>query len=133
MDLRTRVVDTWEANEGSQAAIAKRFYVSPSSVERWIKLKRETGSLQPRPRLGSQHSRKLIKEHQAALKKWNIPLRDLTLKELAQRLYDGFSVQIEISQISRTLSKIGWTRKKALLILAGSERMSRDVDWPGQW
>ncbi|AWV88273.1 helix-turn-helix domain-containing protein [Bradymonas sediminis] len=41
--LRKRVVDAWEANEGSQAAIAERFNVSPSSVERWIKLKRESG------------------------------------------------------------------------------------------
>ena len=80
--LRKRVVDAWEANEGSQTAIAERFNVSPSSVERWIKLKRETGSVQPRPRPGSQHSRKLFEEHQAALKKWLIERPDLTLKEL---------------------------------------------------
>src|SRR5690554_357667 len=115
IDLRSRVVDAWEAKEGSHAAIAYRFNSSPSSVERWINLRRETSSLQPHRRPGSQHSRKLFDEHQVALKNWLIERPDRTLKELAQRLLDDFDVQIDSSQIGRTLNKMGWTRKKSIV------------------
>ncbi len=128
-DLRQRVVEAWEAKEGSQEAIAERFQVSPSSVERWIRLKRETGSVQPRPRPGSQHSRKLFAEHRQALEDWLSERPDLTLPELAQRLKDQFGVSIDPSQISRTLGQMGWTRKKtAPSIRVKSEPTSKDDD-----
>jgi transposase len=113
-DLRQRVVDACQANEGTQEEIAHRFKVSPSSVGRWLRLKRETGSLEPRPRPGGQYWRKLFDEHLEALESWLSDQPDLTLAELAERLDSEYGVEIDPSQICRVLRKRGWTRKKTL-------------------
>jgi hypothetical protein len=47
VDLRERVVGVYKRKEGSIRGLARRFGVSPKSVERWLQLKAETGSLEP--------------------------------------------------------------------------------------
>ena len=52
VDLRVRVISAWERGWGTQKEVARRFGVGVASVVRWVALKRETGSLQPRPKPG---------------------------------------------------------------------------------
>ena len=47
VDLRKRVVGAYRRGEGSWERLAKRFGVSRSSVERWLKKEKETGSVEP--------------------------------------------------------------------------------------
>ena len=46
LDLRQRIVESYEAGEGSIRQLAKRYKVGPDAVCRLLKRYRETGSLQ---------------------------------------------------------------------------------------
>lgn len=46
MDLRTRIVAAYEAGEGSYAELAERFAVSKAVVGKYVRQKRDTGSLE---------------------------------------------------------------------------------------
>ena len=60
IDLRTRVVTSYENKEGSYRQLAKRYKLSPGTVQDWVCLKRDTGSVAPRPHGGG--SLPLIRE-----------------------------------------------------------------------
>ena len=47
MDLRERIVAAYEAKEGSQAEIGRRFSVSGRVVGKLVQQKRELGTLEP--------------------------------------------------------------------------------------
>ena len=47
MDLRTRVVQAWEAGEGTRAQLAERFRLHVRTVGRWLGRYRATGSVAP--------------------------------------------------------------------------------------
>jgi len=49
MDLRQRVAQAVDHHEGSLRQLARRFCVSPSFITRLLGLRRQTGSLAPRP------------------------------------------------------------------------------------
>ena len=55
-DLRQRVLDAVERNEGSLRQIARLFVVSLSFVDRLLQLHRRTGSLEPKPHAGGRHA-----------------------------------------------------------------------------
>lgn len=46
-DLRSREIGAYRGGKGTQKEIAERFCVSRSSVQQWIRLHNETGSLEP--------------------------------------------------------------------------------------
>jgi transposase len=106
-DLRERIVAAVDDHEGSRRAIARRFQVDVSCITRWLRLRRQTGSLQPRPRgggkpptldrAGLERLRSLVQERP-----------DATLDELRQHLNLSGSVMI----VWRGLEKLGITRKK---------------------
>lgn len=54
--LRERAVRAYESGEGSYVDIAERFAVSRRALQRWEKLKQETGSVAPRERGGGRFS-----------------------------------------------------------------------------
>ena len=47
IDLRQRVINAYEAKEGSQRQIAERFQVSHSFVKKLIYRYRQTGTIEP--------------------------------------------------------------------------------------
>ena len=51
-DLRKRIVECYLAGNASQAEVAEKFSVSPSSVAAYLRLYRETGALEPKPHAG---------------------------------------------------------------------------------
>ena len=50
------MVRAYERGEGTQEEIAERFAVGRRSVQRWVTLKEETGSVKPRPLTGGNDS-----------------------------------------------------------------------------
>ena len=52
MDLRQRIINAYEAKEGSPRNLAKRFQVSLSFVKRLVIRYRETGLVKPKPHGG---------------------------------------------------------------------------------
>ncbi len=54
MDLRQRVAQAVDNKEGSLRQLARRFRVSPSFITRMLTLRRQTGTLAPRPHGGGR-------------------------------------------------------------------------------
>ncbi|HEX6015593.1 MAG TPA: helix-turn-helix domain-containing protein [Geminicoccaceae bacterium] len=48
-DLRERVLAAYEAGEGSQAAVARRFRVGERTLSRWLRAARAEGRRGPKP------------------------------------------------------------------------------------
>lgn len=69
MDLRNRIVEAYERNEGSYAKLAKRFSVSRAVVGKLVRQKRQLGTLEPqvhrrgRKRLITGDKEEELREH----------------------------------------------------------------------
>jgi transposase len=116
-DLRQRILETVEREEGSLRQIARRFLVSLSFVTRLLQLHRSTGSLQPRPHGGGNPAilgpRDLERLRELVRKQ-----PDATLEELRQRL----GVSCSTMTIARALRKLGLPRKKKVPRAAEQDR-----------
>ncbi|MFM7526968.1 MAG: transposase [Nodosilinea sp.] len=110
-DLRRRIVTLYERGEGSIRQLAKRFQVSPDSVRCLIKQYRASGSISPKPYTGGPQPM-LQATHHEVLRELIETDNDATLAQLAQRLAIRTGTHVSSSTISRTLSKLGITRKK---------------------
>ena len=53
-DLRERIIAAVDYHEGSRRQIARRFMVDVSCLTRLLQLRRQTGSITPRPRRGGK-------------------------------------------------------------------------------
>lgn len=109
-DLRERVVAAWEAGEGTQEEVAKRFGVGVASLVRWVRLKRDTGSLSPRPRPG--RAPLLTAEDREVFARICAEQVDATQQELADALAAAGGPTVSPFTIARELKRLGWTRKK---------------------
>ena len=110
-DLRQRIVTLYEQGEGSIRQLAKRFQVSPVSVRLRVKQYRATGSIAPNPYTGGPQPT-LQATHHEVLRELVEADNDATLVQLAERLGERTEVYVSGSTMSRTLSKLGITRKK---------------------
>src|SRR5262249_61193048 len=54
IDLRSRIVHAYFAQEGSQADLAQRFQVSERWLQNLLRQQRETGSIEPAPHGGGR-------------------------------------------------------------------------------
>src|SRR5512146_2138109 len=110
MDLRERVIAAIDRRDGSQRQIARRFGISLATLSRWLRARRQTGTLAPKPRGGGrpralddacqEHLRDLVKQQP-----------DATLEELRQRL----GIVCSVTAIWRTLRRPRIGRKKKVL------------------
>jgi transposase-like protein len=66
LDLRQRVVDSYNNGEGDYAEIAARFGVGVASVSRWLRLDRELSSLEHRP-IGGRRKSKIGPQQREAI------------------------------------------------------------------
>jgi transposase len=106
-DLRRRILDAVDNREGSRRKLAARFKVNTSTITKLLRLRRETGSLEPRPHAGGvaptldrdalQRLRELVEE-----------TPDATLETLRRRMGVSGSRMI----ICRALQKLGLPLKK---------------------
>src|SRR3954447_12329250 len=106
-DLRSRILDAVDNREGSRRKLAVRFKVNTSTITKLLRLRRETGSIEPRSPAGGvapaldgdalQRLRKLVEE-----------TPDATLEMLRQRMGIPGSRMI----ICRALQKLGLPLKK---------------------
>ena len=109
-DLRERIVQACERGDATQQEIANRFFVGTATVERLLRLKRETGSLAPKPHAGGIAPCLCESDRANLLEAFkNDP--DLTQQQIADR----FSAQgrpMTQPAVSRALARLGITRKK---------------------
>jgi transposase len=118
LDLRQRVAQAVDAQEGSLRQLARRFCVSVSFITRLLALRRQTKSLAPRPHQGGPSPR-LNQDRLQRLRQLVHDQPDAILDELAQPL--GCSRMT----VWRALRKLRITRKKK--VFRADERDRPDV------
>jgi transposase len=112
LDLRRKIVQACERGAGSQRAVAERFDVSLSFVEKLLMLQRRTGAVAPKPHAGGKPSR-LDVAARLQLQQWLADQPDLTLAELAERLHHTLHIQVSCPRLCGVLQELGLPRKKS--------------------
>jgi transposase len=103
MDLRIRVVDAIRL--GMTRTKASAIYkVCRKTIYIWLRLEERTGSLEPQTGYQKGHSHGITDHH--VFKQFVDAHPDYTQEEIAQHFSVGSST------VSRTLEKIGYSRKK---------------------
>ena|SRR5690349_330297 len=110
IELPERVVQAYEAGEGSYATIAALFVVGQATVKRWVDLYRATGGVLPLSKGGGNHSTVTLADIEAILAK----LRDATAVELTAEFNRGRrgSARVHVSSMKRALHRFGYVVKK---------------------
>src|SRR5687768_5380012 len=108
-DLRERVLAAYEAGEGSQAEMARRFRLSEHTVSRWLRAARMDGRREP---TAPGHRRALLGGRAADLADLVAEQNDATLAEYAERLTARTGIRRSLAAVCRALKAMGLVRKK---------------------
>jgi len=108
-DLRWRVVRAVMIGT-PRDEVAARFFVSVPTIERWLRLQRETGGLAPKPVPGppAVKTNALLE----ALPERLADRADATLEEHCSWWRETAGVGVSTATMSRALRRLEWTRKK---------------------
>jgi transposase len=109
-DLRWRVVSA-VASGMPREDVAWRFAVSISTITRWLRLKRETGGVVPKPVPGPPAVK--MDALMAALPERLAERADATLEEQCSWWQEVSGVEVSTATMSRALTRLGCTRKKS--------------------
>ena len=109
-DLRERVVRA-VAMGTPREEVAATFAVSVPTITRWLRLKRETGSLARRPVPGPAAVK--TEAVMAALPERLDEHADATLDEQCSWWREVAGVQVSTATMSRALTRLGHSRKKS--------------------
>lgn len=109
-DLRERIVTA--VHQGHHVRdVAERYDVHPRTVWRYLRLEREQGHLDPRPRQG--RAPKLTPEQQQAFRQQLDDHPGLTYPERARLFFEQHGVRLSGPTISRLRKRLRYSRKKS--------------------
>jgi transposase len=92
--------------------LADRFAVSVSSLNRWLRRKRDTGSVERQPRSGGK-PRRVTPDGEALLRAWLDDDPSVPQHELAVRLAQAGQPGVAQQTVGRTLARMALTHKKS--------------------
>ena len=108
-DLRERIL--YAVDQGkSRAEVIRVFGVSRASIKRYLKQRRETGSLLPKPIPGRPP--KKLGLLRAKLQTQLEAYPDATLEEHCQRWEAQEGIKVSTATMSRAIQHLGWARNK---------------------
>src|SRR2546427_3907864 len=109
-DLRLRVLRAIDAG-ASQSQVAEQVAVSVATIKRYLKARRETGHVEPRPITG----RPAVKGAalQAGLLEQLQAHPDATREQHCQMWEATHKIPVSTASITRARQALGWTRKKS--------------------
>lgn len=110
-DLRQRIVDAYKKGEGSVRELAQRFVVAYKTVQNYLNLERETGSVEPRPH-GGGPTPKLDDASVQEMRAIVAEKTDRTLDEIAKEMGVRNMAYVGRTTVWRTLDRLSLTRKK---------------------
>lgn len=110
-DLRTQIIATWEKGELTWDQIAEKFEAGRATVDRLIRLYRETKGVAPRPHGGGTPP-KISEERLPVMSEILEAHPDATLEELAAMFSKRVKVTVGPLCVYRAAKKLGFTRKK---------------------
>ncbi len=109
-DLRLRILAACDRGM-SRKEVSETFGVSEPTVRRYLRLRRETGGVDPKPPSGPPPRKGAALE--AALPSQVSRNPDLTLEEHRELFEDEHSVAVSVSSVSRAFSRLGLPLKKS--------------------
>ena len=108
IDHRERALAACDAGDATREQVAARFAVSVPWIRKLLRRRRETGSIEPKPR-GGGRAPAFDAEAAARLREAVRADDDATLEELAR----AAGVSCCVSAVHRALARLGVTRKKS--------------------
>ncbi|HEY9845359.1 MAG TPA: hypothetical protein V6D03_04100 [Candidatus Caenarcaniphilales bacterium] len=110
-DLRCRVIEAWQNQEGSQRQLAQRFKVSLSFVRNLLRHYRQTGQVQAKQRGG--HLRPVINgERMQVVQRLLEEQNDALLSELCERFAARTGVLVSVPTMHRAVQRLRLSYKK---------------------
>jgi len=107
LDLRERILATYDHDEGTRAEVAHRFRVSLGMVKKLLQQRRRTGDIAPRHHYAGRKPM-IVDAHRRQLRALLAKKSDLTLKELRAAM----ELKCSLQAIHVVLAKMGMTYKK---------------------
>lgn len=130
LDLRERVVSSYQDGVESIREVCEQFQVSPSFLKKMLARHRATGDLAPRAHGGGK-PKTLSDAHRKWLLKTVLGAPDITLSELQTQLLDKKKAHASVPTLSRELRSLNLRRKKNQWLLVSeteeNERGTGDV------
>ncbi len=108
-DLRERILQTVDEGK-TQAEAAQLLKVSETTVKRYVRQRRETGHVRPKPIPGRPPTKRAPLEAQLQPQLEKQP--DATLQEHCDTWEAHSGIKVSISTMSRAIEHVKWTRKK---------------------
>ncbi|KGF71370.1 transcriptional regulator, partial [Neosynechococcus sphagnicola sy1] len=105
VDLRQKIIDTYNSESISQRKLAKRFRVALSFIYKLLKQYRQSGDIAPKVRT-LQTPTKLNEPQLQVLKQLVEANNDATLEELRDQLEQATGVRIGRSTTARMLQRL---------------------------
>lgn len=109
-DLRSRILAAVDAGM-SKCEAARAFSVSRSTIKRYARQRRETGTLAPKVRGGPRPMAIGPAQH-AALRAQLAAAPDATLRAHCATWEEAQGVRVSLWTMRRAILRLGWTRKK---------------------
>ena len=107
LDLRQRILASYDNNEGTREQIASRYCVSLGMVKKLLQQRRHTGCIKARHHLAGRKPT-IVAVHRAALRQHLKRKPDLTLAELR----DAVGLTCTLAALHHVLADMGLTYKK---------------------
>jgi transposase len=107
LDLRERIVASYDNDEGTRPEIARRYRVSLAMVKKLLQQRRRTGDIAPRHRYSGRKPVIQVSHHRQ-MRALLARKPDMTLKELR----DAMALDCTLPAIHYVLEKMGLTFKK---------------------
>lgn len=107
LDLRERILASYDRDEGTRPEIAHRFRVSLGMVKKLLQQRRHTGDIGPRHHLAGRKPM-IVASHRSRMQSLLARKNDLTLRELRE----ATGLQCSLQAINVALGKMGLTYKK---------------------
>lgn len=111
-DLRRRILAAIEEANATTAEIASRYEVGEASVGRLKRLKRETGSIAPRPHGGGMPPR-ISKEQEPLVEQLVQKHPDWTEERYAEELAVEHGIRASSVTVGRVIRRLGYSVKKS--------------------
>ena len=107
LDLRERILASYDQNEGTREEVGRRYRVSLGMVKKLLQQRRRTGEIGPRHRFSGRKPM-ILAAHRCQMRTRLRQKPDLTLKELRA----GLGLECSLPAIHYVLEKMGLTYKK---------------------
>ena len=107
VDLRKRILDSYDAHEGTRLDMAQRYKVSLGLVKKLIQQRKTTGDIAPRHRFSGRKPM-ILDQHKSRMKQELVRQPDLTLEQLRKAV----GLSCSLPAIHYALAAMNLTYKK---------------------